>query len=123
MLRPHFLEVPAVQPVRSAHGQLRRRPEISLSPHDSQRICSTFVLFPAGCRRESMGRLGGALANCLAFDLIEEILDLTDDPNERGSPQHSADMIGVDLHRPVDLVVKAARRAGRDNAVAPRPEC
>ena len=51
--------------------------------------------------------------------------DFANDSAERGAPQHGAHMIGVDLHRSVDLMVQPARRARRDDpvpAATRRPE-
>src|SRR5690349_1821905 len=81
-----------------------------------------FVL-PATRRQESMARLGRSFDDRLApFDVSQEKLDFTDDAAERRAPQHRADMVGIDLHSPIDLVIEAACRTRSHNPVPPRPE-
>src|SRR5262249_9805536 len=71
--------------------------------------------------KESMVRLGWPRGR-RSFDLRQEGLDSTYDLHEHRTPKHRACMLRIDLHRTIDLVIAAARRARTDDPIRPRPE-
>src|SRR3954453_1957423 len=116
MARPFPWERYAARPGRSLRRQLRPRPRTSLLPHDSQRFCSTFVLYPVSRNEESMERLGRE------FLLFKEALDLADRRSRRLARHAERHVRAVELDRLVALVLQPACRAGCDQTVPPRPQ-
>ena len=109
-----------------ARRRLRRRPETSLLPHDSQRFCSTFVLCPATRRSESIPRTpppGLFRHRRPPSSLRNGLRSRADAVQRRAAEWTATSMIGVDLDRFVALIGRGPVPRRRDDSVAPRPQC